>query len=98
MKTNRWITISYALLVLSVLTYAGGIYIWQARSVVCGDYFGLNGSIVGSGIAGLAAAIFGLQGYILPSRKLFAFSILTFAFAGVMYFFVGVMAVGCSGV
>ena len=95
---NLWGAASSALFLLSLLVYGFGIYLWETRSIVCGDYFGLNVALTGSGVAVVAGVAIAIRGYFASSRRLFAHSLLTIAFAGVMYFFVGVLAVGCSGI
>ena len=95
---NRWTVASSSALLLSLLVYGFGIYLWETSTIGCGDYFGLNVAIAGSGVAGIAGTAIAFRGYFASSLRLLAYSLLTFALAGVMYFLVGVMAVGCSGV
>lgn len=66
---NRWTAASSTLLLLSLLVYGFGIYLWEARAIVCGDYFGLNIAIAGSGVAGVAGAAIALRGYFASSRR-----------------------------
>jgi hypothetical protein len=98
LNMSRLAVASSLLLLLSVFVYGLGLYLWETRSFACGDYFGLNVAIGGSGIAAVGGGVIVFQAYMGSSRKLLALALVSLMFAATMYFFVGVMTVACSGV
>jgi len=83
---------------LSLLVYAVGLYVYENRTNICGDWLGLYIAIGGCWVAVAAAAGFGASSYFTRSGLLGASSLGTLLMAGLMYLIVGSIASACSGV
>lgn len=89
---------SVALILLSVVVFATGLYVYDHRVKVCGDWLGLYIAIGGSWIAVLGGVFLAATAYLRGSKILGACSLLVFLLAGIMYVVVGSISSACSGV
>jgi hypothetical protein len=96
---SRYLTHSaLGLFALSLVVYAAGLYVYQHRTNVCGEWLGLYIAIGGFWAAAAGAAGLGASAYFKRSKLLGAGSVTAFLLAGLMYIVVGSIASACSGI
>jgi len=90
--------ISIGLVLLSFAVFAIGLYVYDHRVKVCGDWLGLYIAIGASWIAALGGVFVAAAAYFRGSKLLGGCSLLVLLLAASMYVVVGSIASACSGV
>ena len=83
---------------LALVVYATGLYVYEQRTNVCGEWLGLHIAMGGCWVAAVAAVGFGASAYLKRSGLLGFGSLGVLLLAGFMYVVIGSIASACSGV